>query len=104
MTAVPVRTCVGCRVRSGADLMVRVARRADGSLCIDRVAPGRGAWLCREDSSDSPKQGCFNRALRSGAFARAFRAPVSSLRDTEGEHERMDGASDGSVEETKGTK
>ncbi|MGH9122611.1 MAG: YlxR family protein [Acidimicrobiales bacterium] len=99
---------MGCRARAEAESMVRIARQPDGSLCIDRVAPGRGAWLCRDASSDSPQQSCLVRALRSGAFPRAFKAQVGELhdadrlRDTSGEHERMGGAGNGPVEETKG--
>ena len=45
------RTCVGCRTRAPAGNLVRVARRADGSLVVDRDAPGRGAWLCQEPAT-----------------------------------------------------
>jgi predicted RNA-binding protein YlxR (DUF448 family) len=52
------------------DELVRVARSADGHLRTGRMLPGRGAWLCRDAE-------CLEQARRRGAFARAFRAPVT---------------------------
>ncbi len=50
--------------------MVRIVRQPDGVLVVDRQAPGRGAWLCRE----SPD--CLERAVRQRRFERAFRLAV----------------------------
>jgi predicted RNA-binding protein YlxR (DUF448 family) len=50
--------------------MVRVVRRADGTLAVDRRGPGRGAWLC------SGSLGCLDVAVRRHGFDRAFRAPI----------------------------
>ena len=70
-TGSPQRTCVGCRRRGPtAHELVRVARRADGSLAVGRTLPGRGAWLC------SGSRSCFDLAVKREAFRRAFRAPV----------------------------
>ena len=44
----------------------------DAKLVADRVAHGRGAWLC----AGSPA--CLALAERRKAFDRAFRAPVAS--------------------------
>jgi predicted RNA-binding protein YlxR (DUF448 family) len=51
-----------------------LTRRSDGSILVDRTAPGRGAWLCR----GAP--GCIDLAERRHAFERAFRAPVDAGR------------------------
>jgi len=67
---VPHRTCVGCRRARPADALVRVARRPDGSLTLERSAPGRGAWLCRGSVA------CLDEAVRRHGFERAFRAAV----------------------------
>jgi uncharacterized protein len=65
----PIRTCVGCRVRSAADGLLRVVV-VDGVLTPDprRRFPGRGAWL-------HPAPECLDRAERRSAFPRALRVP-----------------------------
>ena len=47
-----------------------MARRPDGSLTLERGAPGRGAWLCRGSLE------CLEQAVRRHSFDRAFAAPV----------------------------
>ncbi|HEY9414092.1 MAG TPA: YlxR family protein [Pseudonocardia sp.] len=68
-TSLPVRTCVGCRLRSSATGLLRVVA-VDGVLTPDprRRLPGRGAWL-------HPDPECLDRALRRRAFPRALRVP-----------------------------
>ena len=44
-----------------AGTLVRVARRADGSLVVDRVAPGRGAWLCQEPATGASAASAWRR-------------------------------------------
>ncbi|WP_084755798.1 YlxR family protein [Pseudonocardia thermophila] len=63
----PVRTCIGCRSRSPAGVLLRVVVR-DGVLTPDprRRLPGRGAWL-------HPAPECLARADRRAAFPRALR-------------------------------
>ncbi len=41
----------------------------DGSVVEGRHAPGRGAWVCREDPA------CYERAIRTGTFDWALRRP-----------------------------
>ncbi|MDA8047599.1 MAG: YlxR family protein [Actinomycetota bacterium] len=91
----PLRTCVGCRTRSGAGRLVRVARAEDGSLVVSRVAPGRGAWLCRDLRTGGPEVGCLEAAERRNAFSRAFRSEVPAgatalLRASQPERENME--------------
>ena len=50
---------------------MRVVRRADGSLAVDRCGSGRGAWLCAGSLGS-----CAREASRRKAFARAFRTTV----------------------------
>ena len=52
--------------------MIRVVRRPEGSLAVDRSGPGRGAWLC-QDSAE-----CLAAAIQRRAFERAFKAPVET--------------------------
>jgi predicted RNA-binding protein YlxR (DUF448 family) len=67
---VPTRTCLGCRARRPKGELVRLVRRPDGRIVVDRGArlPGRGAYVCAE-------AGCVERALRPGKLVHAFRAP-----------------------------
>src|SRR3954471_11466054 len=71
--SVPERTCVGCRRRSPVTELARVALSAEGGLVFWGAGtprpPGRGASL-----HASPD--CLRAALKSGAFARAFRRRV----------------------------
>jgi len=74
-TRSPVRTCVGCRARTGKSDLLRVVAVADGteaqrvrSLVLDRRdrLPGRGAYL-------HPDLRCLDLAERRRAFPRALR-------------------------------
>jgi uncharacterized protein len=72
------RTCVGCRRRAPTRALARLAldsnERQARALVLwgrGRARPGgRGASLHRDAF-------CLRAALKSGAFARAFRAPVA---------------------------
>ena len=78
-TSIPVRTCVGCRLRAPVTDLLRVVVM-DGALVPDprRRLPGRGASL-------HPTPECLHAAERRRAFARALRcsAPLEAgpLRD-----------------------
>jgi predicted RNA-binding protein YlxR (DUF448 family) len=68
VTAVPVRTCVGCgRKAPQLELLRFVARQ--GVLTPGPREPGRGAYTCR-------RLACFERAVSRRAFARALHRPV----------------------------
>src|SRR5262245_29656214 len=73
------RTCVGCRRRAPLRELARLAVE-DGTLFVwgaGRARPaGRGASLHRNAA-------CLGAALKSGAFARAFRGPVKVNVDVE---------------------
>jgi predicted RNA-binding protein YlxR (DUF448 family) len=75
-----LRTCIGCRRRAPAETLARVALEKDGDVGRlvfwgpGRARPaGRGASLHRDAS-------CLRAALKSGAFARAFRGQVKTDR------------------------
>jgi uncharacterized protein len=72
---IPVRTCVGCRVRAPRNLLLRIVA-VDSVLIPDvRAAmPGRGAWV-----HETPE--CVDAAIRRRAFVRALR--VSGPLDTQ---------------------
>ncbi len=64
----PERTCVGCRSTGSKRDLLRVARRPDGSVAVDRAGrePGRGAYVHRDPA-------CVDAALRRGALWRALK-------------------------------
>ena len=66
----PVRTCIGCRRRAPAGELVRL--RLDGGRIVIAGGTGRGASLHAAAS-------CLERAVQSGAFARAFKRPAAEI-------------------------
>lgn len=68
MSLGPQRTCVGCGQLRPKAALVKLLRRADGRVFVDRAgtAPGRGAYVC-------PERKCVDGALKRGRLARAFR-------------------------------
>jgi predicted RNA-binding protein YlxR (DUF448 family) len=67
---VPIRTCIGCRQQFPQDELIRCVLDADGTVRVDRRAPGRGAWLCGSR--------CLEPAIRRKAFDRTWRQPVTA--------------------------
>jgi len=67
----PQRMCVGCRQMAAKTELFRVVKSPEGKISVDQNGkqPGRGAYLCKSGH-------CFNKALKSKALSRAFRAPI----------------------------
>ena len=84
-SAVPQRTCVGCRERVPSPELLRVVLRAEasgGNYALPdtrRSLPGRGAWV-------HPTIRCVERAEKRRAFPRALRTSglldLTQLRET----------------------
>jgi len=73
-TALPVRTCIGCRQAAGRGELVRLVAGPDGSVALDtrtRIG-GRGAWL-------HPSRACIDLAARRHAVERALGPDVKSF-------------------------
>lgn len=68
---IPQRQCVGCREHKDKAQLVRVVRSPEGEISLDRKGkkPGRGAYLCPEES-------CLKRAAKSRALERALNTPI----------------------------
>ncbi|MGP4018187.1 YlxR family protein [Saccharopolyspora sp. 5N708] len=71
----PVRTCVGCRIRTSSSELLRVVAEVGraGPVAVPdprRRQPGRGAWL-------HPDLACLRLAERRRAFPRALRVQGS---------------------------
>ena len=61
------RMCVGCRQVQPKAEMIRIVRAPSGEISADITGkkPGRGAYICK-------KKECFDSALKTHAFNRAF--------------------------------
>jgi predicted RNA-binding protein YlxR (DUF448 family) len=71
----PERTCVSCRETQAKRTLVRLVRSSvegDSRVTVDESgrAHGRGAYLCTRAE-------CWQRALRSGAIARALKVQLT---------------------------
>lgn len=71
----PERTCVSCRetqAKRGLVRLVRSATEGDSRVTVDESgrAHGRGAYLCTRIE-------CWQRALRTGAVARALNVQLT---------------------------
>jgi predicted RNA-binding protein YlxR (DUF448 family) len=71
--ATPPRSCVACRRVKARPELIRFVRDAGGKALIDLRgrAPGRGAYLCREES-------CWTLARKRRALDRALRVQVGA--------------------------
>ena len=67
----PARTCVGCRKEAGKHGLIRLIRRPEGGVTVDRAgrASGRGAYL-----HDDPS--CAEIARKKRSLDRALRTTV----------------------------
>jgi uncharacterized protein len=66
----PIRTCIGCRAHAPASDLIRL-RLVDG---IVQAGSGQG-----RGASIHSRPGCIEAAVRSNAFARAFKCPGKSI-------------------------
>ena len=67
----PVRTCVACRQEAGKADLIRLVRKPDGRVGVDRAgrAPGRGAYLHATAE-------CIELARKRRSVDRALKTPV----------------------------
>jgi predicted RNA-binding protein YlxR (DUF448 family) len=74
-TAVPERTCVGCRGGGPKAGLLRVTRGAGDAVAVDPSggAPGRGAYVHRDAE-------CVAAAFRRGGLAKALRTALGGAR------------------------
>ncbi len=70
---VPIRTCVACRSTDAKRALIRLVRVAEGQVVVDASGKlnGRGAYLC-------PQRTCWQKALKTGALARALKTTLSA--------------------------
>lgn len=77
---VPIRTCAGCRTAKDKKELIRIVRRPDGTVIVDRTGRenGRGTYLC-------PDPGCLSKARKSKSIERSL-----SVRITEELYEELE--------------
>lgn len=68
----PIRTCLGCRERSGKSSFVRIVKNKEGSVLVDESGrlPGRGAYICLTDE-------CINKGLKKKVIDKALKTNIS---------------------------
>jgi predicted RNA-binding protein YlxR (DUF448 family) len=72
-----VRTCVGCKLRTSKEQMIRFVCSRDGQIAVDLSSggmSGRGSYVC-------PRLACLEKALGKSAFSRAYRRNVNISRE-----------------------
>ena len=69
---IPQRTCIGCGQTKSKKELIRIVRRPDGTIALDRSGKlaGRGAYVC-------PDPECISRAIHSRSLERALQVKVS---------------------------
>ena len=72
MKSLPLRTCIGCNSKKNKNELIRIVKRKDGNISIDRTgkADGRGAYIC--DSEE-----CLKKAIKSKKLERTFETKIS---------------------------
>ena len=68
----PQRTCIACGAESSKSALVRLVRRADGEVQIDRTGKlsGRGAYVC-------PKERCLEVALKKDKLEHSLKTHIA---------------------------
>ncbi len=66
-----MRTCAGCRTAKEKKELIRIVRRPDGTVCVDRVGRenGRGTYIC-------PDAACLAKARKSKSIERSLSVPI----------------------------
>jgi predicted RNA-binding protein YlxR (DUF448 family) len=70
---IPQRTCIGCGQTKPKKELIRIVRRVDGTVVLDKTGKmaGRGAYIC-------PDPACIDKAIHSKSLERALQVSVSA--------------------------
>lgn len=84
---IPVRLCLGCKEPHPKKELARIVRSPEGEISYDPGGkkPGRGAYICR-------KLECFDAAVKTKQFAKAFKEPVAAEKLAEARAQLFGGA------------
>ena len=69
---IPQRSCIGCGLKTDKNKLIRVVRKPDGEVVIDKTGKvaGRGAYICLS-------QECLKEAIKRKSLERALSIKLS---------------------------
>ena len=72
MKSLPQRTCMGCNAKKDKKELIRIVKKKEGNISIDRTgkAQGRGAYIC--DNIE-----CLNKVIKSKRLEKALDTKIS---------------------------
>ena len=68
----PQRTCMGCNEKKDKNLLIRIVKKQNGEISIDRTGKkeGRGAYICDDEK-------CLEKLIKSKRLERIFQMSIS---------------------------
>ena len=68
----PQRTCMGCNEKKDKNLLIRIVKKQNGEISIDRTGKkeGRGAYICDDEN-------CLEKLIKSKRLERIFEMSIS---------------------------
>ncbi len=68
----PQRTCMGCNEKKDKNLLIRIVKKQNGEISIDRTGKkeGRGAYICDDEK-------CLEKLIKSKRLERIFETSIS---------------------------
>jgi predicted RNA-binding protein YlxR (DUF448 family) len=68
----PQRTCMGCNEKKDKNLLIRIVKKQNGEISIDRTGKkeGRGAYICDDEK-------CLEKLIKSKRLERIFEMSIS---------------------------
>ena len=72
MKKVPQRRCIGCFESKPKNELIRIVRKTDGEICIDKTGKinGRGAYICNNEE-------CLKKAIKGKKLEKEFDTNIS---------------------------
>ena len=73
MKKIPLRRCLGCYESKPKIELLRVVKKTDGEICVDKTGKvnGRGAYICNNIE-------CFEKARKGKKFEKEFGIDISN--------------------------
>lgn len=67
----PQRTCMGCNEKKDKNLLIRIVKKQNGEISIDRTGKkeGRGAYICDDEK-------CLEKLIKSKRLERIFEMSI----------------------------
>ena len=73
MKNIPQRTCIGCNQKKNKDELIRIVKKADNEIFIDKECKkeGSGAYVCNNAE-------CVNKLIKNNKIGKIFKIEISS--------------------------